>query len=66
MQSSAIRTPPLAGLDRRTHLEDAAQTAPDAAEKIMPALDHRKGGNGTELHPTAMPNHAEQAAHATG
>ena len=38
---------PLPAIDLRTHLEDAAQTALDAAEKVMAALDHLEVGEGT-------------------
>lgn len=39
---------PLAGLALRAHLEDAAQVALDAADKIIAALDRIEGTDGTE------------------
>ena len=53
--------PPLAGLALRAHLEEAAQTALDAADKIIAALDRIESEGDAGL--TAMAAHAEQVAH---
>jgi hypothetical protein len=41
--------PPFAVVDLRAHLEEAAQTALDAADKIIAALDHIDGGEAIRL-----------------
>jgi hypothetical protein len=52
---------PLAGIGLRAHLEEAAQTALDAADKIIAALDRIDGADDEADPPlTAMAAHAGQ------
>lgn len=57
---------PLPAIDLRTHLEDAVQTALDAVEKVMVALDHLEGSDGADLLSVAMLHPAGQAEGAGG
>lgn len=52
--------PPLAGTGLRPHLEEAAQTALDAADKIIAALDRLGGTGEAGASLTAMAAHAGQ------
>ncbi|MCJ2023971.1 hypothetical protein [Methylobacterium sp. J-067] len=56
---------PLAGLALRAHLEEAAQTALDAADKIIAALDRIKDSAETAPEPAfkATAAHAGQVVH---
>lgn len=54
---------PLTGIDLRAHLEEAAQTALDAADKIIAALDRIDGADGEgDASLTAMAAHAGRVA----
>ena len=52
---------PLAGLALRAHLEGAAQTALDAADRIIAALDRIEGADDTETAPDPRPAMAARA-----
>lgn len=55
--------PPLAGAGLRAHLEEAAQTALDAADKIIAALDRLDGTGEADASLIAMAAHAGQVVH---